>query len=232
MALYPDEKPAMQVSLTAIEPDLFLGNQNASWWLPVLKANGITAVVSLGNARLLLWTSQNYRKVIAEESHLFVPCLDSDTQDLLVHMEDICDFIDGQLTATESTAIPPPAADGGRAIPQTTTHNTIAYHPPKVLIHCGLGISRSPTVVIAYLMRKRRRSVDEVLQFVKEKRKIKPNANFMDQLRVWEQTRYQIWEDDERTVPKPAYQAYLNRRAVRLTERGLTGNEPTGPVSL
>ncbi|KAK4038224.1 hypothetical protein C8A01DRAFT_37807 [Parachaetomium inaequale] len=90
-----------------------------------------------------------------------------------------------------------------------------------------MGISRSTTVVIAYLMRKTGKPPDEVLRHVKEKRKVRPNPNFMEQLRVWGEVGYQIWEDEECTVPKGPYRLYLEGRAVRLKEKGLTGNEPT-----
>ncbi|KAK2848547.1 hypothetical protein FQN49_005614 [Arthroderma sp. PD_2] len=101
-----------------------------------------------------------------------------------------------------------------------------------MLVHCERGISRAPTMVIAYLMRKYGKSRDAVLADVKAKRKIKPNSGFMDQLEVWEQVEYQPWEDEEKTIPKAAYKAYLERRAVRLKEKGLTGDELPGIQTL
>ncbi|CAF0762081.1 unnamed protein product [Brachionus calyciflorus] len=53
----------------------------------------------------------------------------------------------------------------------------------KVLIHCLAGISRSPTLAIAYLMKHLNLKSDEAYKFVKEKRKtISPNFNFLGQL--------------------------------------------------
>ncbi|RMD45051.1 hypothetical protein DV735_g99, partial [Chaetothyriales sp. CBS 134920] len=57
------------------------------------------------------------------------------------------------------------------------------------------------------------------------KRRVKPNDNFKGQLQVWAEVEYDIWEDEEHTVPKPAYAVYLQRRAQRLKEAGLTGDE-------
>lgn len=87
-------------------------------------------------------------------------------------------------------------------------------------------------MVIAYLMWKRGLSRDEALTLVQEKRKVRPNKNFMDQLEVWGRAEYCLWEDEENTVPKEAYKAYLERRAAKLKEKGLTGNEPIGIVDL
>ena len=65
---------------------------------------------------------------------------------------------------------------------------------------------------------------------VKEKRKIKPSANFIKQLQIWEQVGYEIWENSETKVPKAPYQGYLDERAAVLMAKGLTGDEPIGPV--
>ncbi|XP_015791306.1 tyrosine-protein phosphatase vhp-1 [Tetranychus urticae] len=52
-----------------------------------------------------------------------------------------------------------------------------------VLIHCHAGISRSPTIVIAYLMYSQKMSLDKALLFVQSKRsKINPNFSFLGQL--------------------------------------------------
>lgn len=53
----------------------------------------------------------------------------------------------------------------------------------KVLVHCAMGISRSSTIVIAYLMHHKGMSYEEAHQFVKSMRScIKPNPGFMTQL--------------------------------------------------
>ena len=53
----------------------------------------------------------------------------------------------------------------------------------KVLVHYFVGMSRSATIVLAYLIRKRNISFDDALNLVKEKRHIvKPNAKFKSEL--------------------------------------------------
>ena len=57
----------------------------------------------------------------------------------------------------------------------------------KVLIHCIFGKSRSSTIVIAYLMWKEKRSLDDALNFVNQKRKNAiPNIGFIKQLQIFE----------------------------------------------
>lgn len=58
----------------------------------------------------------------------------------------------------------------------------------KIFIHCAAGMSRSPTIVIAYIMWKRKLRLNEAIKFVKEKRSIiSPNDNFMNQLKIFEE---------------------------------------------
>ena len=57
----------------------------------------------------------------------------------------------------------------------------------KILVHCMAGASRSATIVIAYLMWKKKMDLDEALYFVQNKRFIVyPNEGFREQLRLFE----------------------------------------------
>jgi protein-tyrosine phosphatase len=53
-----------------------------------------------------------------------------------------------------------------------------------VLVHCERGVSRSAITVIAYLMQACQYDLATALAFVREKRKVKPNENFKEQLEV------------------------------------------------
>lgn len=57
----------------------------------------------------------------------------------------------------------------------------------NVLVHCKMGISRSATIVIAYVMKNRNWDLLQSMEHVKVRRTcVKPNPNFMKQLEVYE----------------------------------------------
>ena len=58
----------------------------------------------------------------------------------------------------------------------------------QVLVHCAAGVSRSPTLVIAYMMWSKKMSRKEAYEYVSARRPIiDPNEHFMDQLAVFEE---------------------------------------------
>jgi len=83
---------------------------------------------------------------------------DSDDADLAQHLQGCFEYID---TAISSGGI--------------------------VLIHCLVGISRSPSIAIAYLMFKDHLSYEEAADFVKKKQPLmEPNMGFVRQLKEFE----------------------------------------------
>ncbi|KAB8280029.1 protein-tyrosine phosphatase-like protein [Yarrowia lipolytica] len=79
--------------------------------------------------------------------------------------------------------------------------------PPGVLVHCMAGISRSSTIVIAYLMKKLGLTAEQGLALVKKGRKIaNPNPSFVEQLKIYEQCGYEI--DDS----KPLYRQWILKK--------------------
>jgi protein-tyrosine phosphatase len=57
----------------------------------------------------------------------------------------------------------------------------------RCLVHCVQGISRSASVVIAYVIASENKSFEEAHRYVKEKRPlIKPNDGFAQQLQEYE----------------------------------------------
>ncbi|EAW14957.1 dual specificity protein phosphatase family protein [Aspergillus clavatus NRRL 1] len=215
---------AFTARMRQIVPGLFLGNVEASFNGTLLRDNGINAVLSLTDARWEWWNTMTREAGIPEQRHKWVQCADSSTQDLLAHLDNICEFIDQMAS---------PALLSSRSLHIQHKYEEPASDPPAaILIHCDVGISRSPTIIIAYLMRKYDMKREEITAFVRSKQTVKPSANFIRQLQIWEELKYQVWEDEKRTVPKAPHQAFLNDRAALLKEKGLTGDEFLIPRNL
>lgn len=57
----------------------------------------------------------------------------------------------------------------------------------NILVYCNMGVSRSPTIVIAYLVRELQISTDEAESLVlKSRPEIFPNSGFYNQLKIYE----------------------------------------------
>ncbi|GLB45286.1 putative dual specificity phosphatase, catalytic domain [Lyophyllum shimeji] len=84
-----------------------------------------------------------------------IQILDQSTVDLKPHLEAACNYIDRALRSGKN-----------------------------VLVHCQQGISRSPAIVIAYLIRNHGMSYDNAAALVKRKRAcVKPNSGFVAALK-------------------------------------------------
>lgn len=58
----------------------------------------------------------------------------------------------------------------------------------KVLVHCYFGMSRSATLVIAYIMKKYRMGFNDAYELVRQKRRfVCPNLGFQAQLKLYEE---------------------------------------------
>ncbi|ETN80625.1 dual specificity phosphatase, catalytic domain protein [Necator americanus] len=74
----------------------------------------------------------------------------------------------------------------------------------NVLVHCEVGVSRSVTVVAAYIMQKYKFSPEKALEFIKKSRPIAfPNEGFYAQLQIFEKLDYNL--DDAALSASRAY---------------------------
>ncbi|KAM8878231.1 dual specificity protein phosphatase 5 [Spinachia spinachia] len=88
----------------------------------------------------------------------WIPVEDSHMADISSHFQEAIDFIDNVKQS------------GG-----------------KVLVHCEAGISRSPTICMAYIMRTQRLRLDAAFDIIKQRRAVvSPNFSFMGQLLQFE----------------------------------------------
>ncbi|KAG6337220.1 hypothetical protein ID866_1850 [Astraeus odoratus] len=95
--------------------------------------------------------------------HLRIPVEDVDFADLLIHLPAACQFIDQAISS------------GG-----------------AVLVHCYQGLTRSATVVAAYLMCTRKISTTQAMEAVREAREqVWFSAGSLEQLVLFELCRYQ-----------------------------------------
>ncbi|KAI5639979.1 dual specificity phosphatase, catalytic domain-containing protein [Phthorimaea operculella] len=63
----------------------------------------------------------------------------------------------------------------------------------NVLVHCHFGVSRSATLVIAYLMEKYKLNYEQAVNFVRSRRKfINPNPGFVAQLKQYADLNYDV----------------------------------------
>ncbi len=60
----------------------------------------------------------------------------------------------------------------------------------KVLVHCAMGLSRSASLVLAYLMIHEGMTLGEAIKAVAQHRNICPNSGFMEQLRDLDKTQH------------------------------------------
>jgi protein tyrosine phosphatase len=61
--------------------------------------------------------------------------------------------------------------------------NEAKHNNSGILVHCRAGVSRSPTIVISYLMKYHNMSFENAYKHVLTKRKIAPNHGFVEKLK-------------------------------------------------
>ena len=142
---------------SSIESRLLLGNAASAANLSVLRRHRVTHVV---NATANLPNHFESMGGAGAPSYLRVPVDDSLEADLLKHLDAAVEWI--------ADALSDPFATG------------------KVLVHCQQGVSRSATLVIAFLIRKRGLSLEAARARVHERRWTRPNEAFLSQLKSYE----------------------------------------------
>ncbi|KAI0792541.1 protein-tyrosine phosphatase-like protein [Abortiporus biennis] len=90
-----------------------------------------------------------------------------------------------------------------------------------VLVHCQAGISRSATIVAAYLMYSQGMNLQEALDLIRQARPVAdPNENFMSQLEIFHQASFKVSRHD-----KGIRMYYLDR-----VMKEIMNGDGTGPI--
>lgn len=168
-----------------IVPGLYLADAYTATCPEVLQRLGIIHVLSMINMDKF----QGYAEPI---QHLVISVHDYPDVDIGQHFERAIAWMKEALLS-EPAQVPLHSeldSDTDKNLDWETANSTSLKTAPKksvVMVHCKLGMSRSATIVVAYLMATRGMSLNTALNFAKERRiVVHPNRGFMEQLRTLE----------------------------------------------
>ncbi|XP_023658719.1 dual specificity protein phosphatase 13A-like [Paramormyrops kingsleyae] len=135
-----------------IWPNLLIGNVATAQNRGILQEMGITHVLNAAHSKQGSIGQQQYYG--SSIKYWGVPAEDTPHFDLSVYFRPAAEFI----------------------------HKALRKKDSKVLVHCIMGISRSATLVLAYLMLYHHLTLLKAIEVVIKKRAIYPNRNFLAQL--------------------------------------------------
>lgn len=154
---YGDVPPATQV-----EPNLWLCDFYNFYDPSFLPTSGINAVLSLLDDPAPLFIRPEFANFIIPDRHLYIKCSDTKDEEFLSRFQTLCEWIERMRTPF----------NGREGI---------------VLVHCEEGVSRSPCVLVAYLIWRDGVGVEQAVGNVKRQRKIVDiRGEFLGQLKIWE----------------------------------------------
>mmetsp|Transcript_11764 Transcript_11764/g.18866 ORF Transcript_11764/g.18866 Transcript_11764/m.18866 type:complete len:225 (+) Transcript_11764:69-743(+) len=155
------EQKEPQVS--KILPYLLLGGEKAAASHELLIQHRVEWILNVSDNVPCYFPAEFSYKVIEVEDH--------EHENLIMHFPACFNFIKAARSAYHRSNLLETTGDKARG------------QFPSILIHCHQGVSRSVTVVCAWLMETKNLSAQEALEFVREKRPIvDPNKGFIEQL--------------------------------------------------
>ncbi|KAM9808965.1 dual specificity protein phosphatase 13A-like [Syngnathus typhle] len=140
------------LELTAVDevwPNLYIGNIAVAQNKKTLSKLGITHVLNAAHSKQGSIGDQGFYGDAC--IYFGIPAEDSDHFDVSQYFKPAADFI----------------------------HKVLKNNQGKVLVHCIMGVSRSATLALGYLMLCQRLSLHDALRHVVQKRAIYPNRNFL-----------------------------------------------------
>jgi len=141
-------------SLDEVFPNLFIGEESAARDLKLLKRMNVTHVLNAAKGKTVYHvnTDEDFYKPVNIQ-FMSIKAYDGLNFKMSPYFNKAAEFIAQGL------------ASGG-----------------KVLVHCREGVSRSATLVLAYLMIKEGMTVQDAVRTVRKSREICPNEGFLQQL--------------------------------------------------
>ncbi|XP_059387433.1 dual specificity protein phosphatase 13-like [Carassius carassius] len=152
-------KPGASGHLDEVRPGIYIGDMYAAKDKHLLQSLNITFVLNAAHGKFSVNTGASFYRDTKISYH-GVEAFDMPSFDLSPFFYSAAKFIK---TATSTP--------GG-----------------KVLVHCAMGLSRSSTLVLAYLMIHEGMTLVEAIKAVSQHRNICPNSGFMEQLRELDKT--------------------------------------------
>ncbi|CAG2107078.1 unnamed protein product [Medioppia subpectinata] len=152
--LCPTHRIHLGIDCDEVFPNVFIGDERSVRNKPFLKMIGITHVVNCaeGSGFTMVSTGSGYYADVGIK-YIGINVLDVPQARISAHFHECANFMDKAIR------------EGG-----------------KVIVHCYMGLSRSATITIAYLMIKKQMSAEEAVRTVRRNREIRPNDGFLRQL--------------------------------------------------
>uniref|UniRef100_V9LFY5 Dual specificity protein phosphatase n=3 Tax=Callorhinchus milii TaxID=7868 RepID=V9LFY5_CALMI len=138
-----------------VYPKIYVGNAFVAQNLMRLERLSITHVLNAAEGKSFMHVNTN-AEFYSDTRIVYhgIKANDTEAFNLSAYFEEASDFID----------------------------KALAQKDGRVFVHCREGYSRSPTLVIAYLMLRHHMEVKTALLTVRQKREIGPNDGFLKQL--------------------------------------------------
>jgi hypothetical protein len=148
------DRISLEVDCDEVYPNIYIGDVGAAKNKQYLRRIGITHILNTaeGNKFGMVNTSKDYYRD-TNIKYMGVQLLDLPVTNISAHFAETADFIENGVKS------------GG-----------------KVLVHCVMGMSRSSTCVLSYLMIKEGFTATEAVRRVRLHRDIRPNDGFLHQL--------------------------------------------------
>ncbi|UYV64151.1 DUSP3 [Cordylochernes scorpioides] len=148
-----------RIECDEVYPGIFLGDDSSARKTELLARLGITHVLNAAEGHDFgqVDTSQAYYRE-SGITYLGLPLMDLPSANISKFFDTAVKFIDNALASKDG------------------------YVAGKILVHCLMGMSRSPTLVVAYLISKKGMTTEEAMRLILRRREIRPNDGFLLQL--------------------------------------------------